>query len=334
MDLKKIDAELREKTGRAAADSFSKWRHREEPPEPTPGIRVTFLGTGGNPEAVFSQVPRTAGFVLEADGVTLYIDPGPGAVVRAQEAGIDLGAIDGVYVSHGHLDHYSGAESVIEGMCWGMFARRGYLLAPRQVLEGDTLLSRYHQGRTLTPVGYKGGPTVIPLEPHTPIKIKNVTITPIPVHHAEENYGFILTAGSVSIGYTSDTNYIRSYSTPEGVKEMSWRGPIMDMLEVVDYRRDVKVAFGQVDVLIANVTSHNVYGHRHITTLGLPHLLEGSKVKLCFITHFNHCCLQPEDLRPAMAGYVQGRTSVKTIYAVDGAKHDISAILKSMAEPE
>ncbi len=331
MDLSKVDAELRRKTREAAAESFSKYRHREEPAPPPPGATVTFLGTGGNPEAVFNQVPRTAGFVLVVDGLRLYVDPGPGAVVRAQEAGIDLGALDGIFISHGHLDHYAGAEAVIEGMCWGMFSRRGYLMAPRQMLERDRLLSCYHQGLK-THTGYKGGPTVVLLQAHQPIQIKNAVLTPVPVYHTEENYGFVLNTGNVSIGYTSDTNYIKSYSTPEGIKETGRRGPIMDLLEVVDYRRDIKEMFSQVDVLIANVTSHNVYAHRHITTLGLPHLLQGSKVKLCFITHFNHCCLRPEDLRPAMAAYVENRSGVRTLYAADGAVYDIEAILKQLAE--
>ncbi|RYD07159.1 hypothetical protein N752_00830 [Desulforamulus aquiferis] len=241
MDLNKIDAELREKTSRAAADSFSKWRHREEPGEPAPGAKITFLGTGGNPEAIFSQVPRTAGFILVVGGIRLYVDPGPGAVVRAEEAGIDLGVIDGIFISHGHLDHYSGAESVIEGMCWGMFTRRGHLMAPEQVLGQDRLLSSYHQGQNMTPAGYKGGPKVIPLQAHREIKIKNAVLTPIPVHHAAENYGFILRAGNLLIGYTSDTNYIRSYRTPEGVQEMTPRGPIMDMLEVVTIVRILRI---------------------------------------------------------------------------------------------
>ncbi|SHE65296.1 MBL fold metallo-hydrolase [Desulforamulus putei] len=329
MDLKKVDAELRRKTSEAAAASFSKYRHREEPAPPPPGVTVTFLGTGGNPEAVFSQIPRTAGFVLAVNGLRLYVDPGPGAVVRAQEAGIDLGTLDAIFISHGHLDHYAGAEAVIEGMCWGMFSRRGYLMAPRQMLERDRLLSYYHQGLNRHS-GYKGGPTVIPLQAHRPIQIKNAVLTPVPVYHAEENYGFVLRAGNISIGYTSDTNYIISYSTPEGIKETAWRGPIMDLLEVVDYRRDIKEIFSQVDVLIANVTGHNVYAHRHITTLGLPHLLAGSKVKLCFITHFNHCCLRPEDLRPAMAYYVENRSGIRTLYATDGTIYDIAAILEQL----
>ncbi|ABO51496.1 beta-lactamase domain protein [Desulforamulus reducens MI-1] len=327
MDIKKIDQELREKTGTAAIESYTKYRHRQEPAPAAPGASVLFLGTGGNPEAVFSQVPRTAGFILVVDGLRLYVDPGPGAVVRAREAGLDLGSLDGIFISHGHLDHYAGAEAVIEAMCWGMFVRRGVVLAPRQVLERDRLLSIYHQGKDRLS-GYKGGPTVRILEAHQPMPIGKVALTPIPAYHGEENYGFILQTESLTLGYTSDTNYIQGYTTPEGSKDLSYRGPIMDLIDIVDYRTDIKEAFSQVDVLIANVTSHNVYAHRHITTLGLAHLLRGSKVKLCIMTHFNHCCLSPDDLRPPMATYVEQTSGVRTLYAVDGGNYNIAEILR------
>ena len=326
MRIEKLDAELRQKTAAAAALSFSQYRQREDTVPPSQGATITFLGTGGNPEAVFSQTPRTAGFYLEVAGLRLYVDPGPGAVVRAKEAGIDLGLLDGVFVSHGHLDHYAGTEAIIEGMCWGMFTRRGFLMAPEQVLERDRLISRYHQGRN-SGLGYKGGPSVIPLQAHQPNLLKGLTLTPIPVHHAEENYGFILDTGKFKLAYTSDTNYIQSYLTPTGVQNLPHKGPVMDLTEIVDFRRDIKDTFSQVDVLIANVTGHNIYAHRHMTTLGLAHLLQGSKVKLCFITHFNHCCLWPEDLRPAMAHYVEHTSGTRTLYAEDGYCYDILANL-------
>ncbi|MEG6523018.1 MBL fold metallo-hydrolase [Desulfotomaculum sp. 1211_IL3151] len=328
MDLNKIDQELRKKTGVAAYESFCNYRHREEPGAAAPGTSVLFLGTGGNPEAVFSQVPRTAGFILTVGGVRLYVDPGPGAVVRAREADFDLGTLDGVYISHGHLDHYAGAEAVIEAMCWGMFCRRGLVLAPGQVLERERLISIYHQGKDSLS-GYKGGPAVKKLVPLQPVAIGDVTLNPVPAHHAEENYGFILRTGNLTLGYTSDTNYIKGYTTPKGVKDLSYRGPITDLVDIVDYREDIKQAFSQVDVLIANVTSHNVYAHRHITTLGLAHLLRNSNVKLCIMTHFNHCCLRPEDLRPAMAYYVEKKSGVKTLYADDGAHFNIEKLLES-----
>lgn len=324
--MESLDRLLRESTNRAVAESFRRWRKRSDPPGPD-GTRISFLGTGGNPEAVFTQQPCTAGFVLEAGGARVYVDPGPGAVLRARQMNIDLGTMDAVYVSHGHLDHYGGTESVVEAMCWAMHARRGYLLASANVLDGERLVSRYHQGESAHGA-YKGGPEVICLKPGLSVKIKDAVLTPVPVHHSKDNYGFVLDGGNFTIGYTSDTNYIRSYLTPGGIKEVSKKDPLEDFLEVVDFRRDIKDIFSGVDVLVANVTSHHMWPNRHITTLGLTHLLKKSKVKVCFITHFNHCCVQPEDLRPLMAQYVQQTSGVKTIAAHDDGVYHIESLLQ------
>ncbi|MTI80506.1 MAG: MBL fold metallo-hydrolase [Firmicutes bacterium] len=320
-----LDRLLRENTSQAVKEHFWRYRKRDEITIPK-GYRIRFMGTGGNPEATFTQTPRTAGFVLEVAGMCMYVDPGPGAVVRAHEMDFDLGSLDAVFVSHGHLDHYGGAEGVVEAMCWAMYTRRGYLLAPSNVLEAEQLVSQYHQG-ALSYGGYKGGPEVISLQQHKPIKIKNVVINPVLAYHSVMNFGFVMEAGGLTIGYTSDTSYISKYSTPDGIKKVGPTGPIMDLVDIVEVRRDIKETFSKVDVLVANVTTHNVWAHRHITTLGLAHLLQDSKVKLCFLTHFNHSCVKPTDLRPLMAKYVEDVTGVKTVSAYDGAEHDLEALL-------
>lgn len=258
----------------------------------------------------------------------MYVDPGPGAVVRAHQMQLDLGSMDAVYISHGHLDHYAGAEGVVEAMCWAMYARRGYLLAPANVLKGEGILSYYHQGNAGY-ANYQGGPQVVSLQPYQSVKIKDAVLTPIPAYHTKNNFGFILDTGTMTIGYTSDTNYIRQYSTPNGLVEVGKgnHGPIMDFKEVVSYRQDIKEAFQGVDVLVANVTTHNSWPHRHLTTLGLAHLLRQSKVKLCFLTHFNHICVQPVDLRSLMAQYIEESTGVKTLAAYDGAVHQLDQLL-------
>ncbi|MEG6615116.1 MBL fold metallo-hydrolase [Peptococcaceae bacterium 1198_IL3148] len=325
---------LCEHTNQAVQQSF--WRHRKREITPPTGNGVIFLGTGGNPEATFTQQPQTAGFIIAAGGVRIYVDPGPGAVVRAQQMNLDLGMLDAVYISHGHLDHYGGAEGVVEAMCWAMYARRGHLLAPHNVLDGEGIISYYHQGFAAY-AGYRGGPQVIRLQAQQPITLKDVRLTPIKVYHSDENFGFILDTGQLTIGYTSDTNYVRKYSTPEGLVEVGkgpHKGPVMDLLDIVEYRCDIKEAFSAVDVLIANVTTHNAWLHRHITTLGLAHLLQGSHVKLCFITHFNHVCVEPVDLRGLMAQYIEETTGVKTLAAYDGAVHDLDRLLECMGCPK
>ncbi|MDN5363538.1 MAG: hypothetical protein PWQ91_599 [Eubacteriales bacterium] len=313
----KLDRLLREKSLKAIEASAREWKEKQPEIKKKRGVEITFLGTGGNPEAVISQVPRTGGFYLQFDDLRMLVDPGLGAPLYARECGIDLRSLDAVYISHGHTDHYAGAETVIEAMCWAMSCRRGMVLGPGQVFAENRVISCYHQGQT-EKSGYRGGPEVVVLEAFRPVEIKGARLTPVPVYHGGENYGFILEKEGFKLGYTSDTSYIKAYRNAAGTVEVGRVGTVMDLEEIVDFRRDLKEIFGRVDVLIANVTSHNSWFHRHITTLGLAHLLRGSRVQLCLLTHFNYSCVVPEDLRPLMARYVEEYSGVAARAVRDG----------------
>ena len=70
---------------------------------PSPNeIRVTLLGTG-------SPVPSTSRYgmstLVQANGYNFVFDAGRGNVVRLMQAGVPLGKIDGVFLTHYHSDH-------------------------------------------------------------------------------------------------------------------------------------------------------------------------------------------------------------------------------------
>ncbi|GAW29802.1 MBL fold metallo-hydrolase [Carboxydocella sp. ULO1] len=333
MKKEELDAFLRYKTAMAVEASRRFYKLREGRQEKEKSWTLTFLGTGGNPEAVISQQPRTAGFFLQLGDFYFMVDPGPGALYAALELGIDLGQLDAVYISHGHVDHYAGAESIIEGMCWAMSSRRGKLLLPRDMVEENAHISTFHRGEAAHS-GYLGGPEVVFLQAYQPIALGELTLIPVPAYHGPENYGFILKAPGLILGYTSDTNFLRSYRTFSGIKEVIPWGPVLDFQEAISWREELVQAYRKVDLLIANVTAHNSWFHRHITTLGLPYLLRESNIKQCYITHFNHCCVWPEDLRPAMAAYVEAVSGVPTSAAYDGLQVDLQRWLKREGEDE
>jgi len=327
MNKTELDLWLRQNTARAVEASRSYYKLREGRGPKEHCWALTFLGTGGNPEAVISQQPRTAGFLLQLGDFYLLVDPGPAALFAALELGLDLGQLDAVYISHGHVDHYAGAESVIEGMCWAMSSRRGKLLLPREMVEENAHISTFHRGEAAHS-GYLGGPEVIFLQAYQQIELGRFSLIPVPAYHGPENYGFIIKTPGLTLGYTSDTNFLRRYRTASGIREVMPWGPVLDFQEAISWREELVQAYREVDLLIANVTSHNSWFHRHITTLGLPYLLQGSKIKHCYITHFNHCCVWPEDLRPAMAAYVEAASGVRTTAARDGLRVDLSPWLK------
>lgn len=329
--MHELDFWLRDKTKAAILDSREKWKERKGRLERKPSWGITFLGTGGNPEAVIAQSPRTAGFLVEFGDLYMYVDPGPGALQGVLEAKVDLGALDAVYISHGHVDHYAGAESIIEGMCWAMSTRRGMLMGPKNIFEVERSISKFHQGETER-YGYLGGPQVVHLEAGKTLTIKEVKLTPVRAYHGGENYGFILEAGGLRLGYTGDTNYILAYSTPDGCRDVKRFGPIMDFEKIERYREDIKEAFSKVDVLIANITSHNAWVHRHITGIGLCHLLKDSQVRLCYLSHFNYCCVEPEDIRFKMAEYIEGMTGIPTRAAQDMGYLDLTPYLTKVGD--
>lgn len=116
-------------------------------------IKLTFLGTGGGRFATLFQTRATGGIYLEdfssEKPFRVHIDPGPGALVRAGENGIDPTRTDAIIVSHCHPDHYVDAEILTEAMTMGGRRKRGSLLGSKSTLEGveniGPCISKYFQ---------------------------------------------------------------------------------------------------------------------------------------------------------------------------------------------
>ncbi|MEM2944279.1 MAG: MBL fold metallo-hydrolase [Methanomassiliicoccales archaeon] len=161
---------------------------------------ITFLGTGGGRFATIYQARSTGGIYID-DGARFHVDPGPGAIVAMKRLSIDPAKTDAILVSHCHLDHYSDAEILIEGMTCGGFGRRGYLLASKSVIEGEgrfgPAISRYHLSMV------KNVKTV---KPRDEIPVGDVTVEVTPTKHSDPTtVGFRFHTSSGIISYVSDT---------------------------------------------------------------------------------------------------------------------------------
>ncbi|WP_416061614.1 MBL fold metallo-hydrolase [Rhodococcus indonesiensis] len=93
-------------TGGASADDAP---HPAAAPVAEGEMRVTLLGTG-------SPVPSTTRYgmstLVQANGLNLVFDAGRGATVRLNQAGVPLGQIDGVFLTHFHSDHVNGLDDL------------------------------------------------------------------------------------------------------------------------------------------------------------------------------------------------------------------------------
>lgn len=288
---------------------------------------LCFLGTGGSPRCMLTQVAHTGGFMLNLPGFALHVDPGPGAILQANRYQLDPTSLDAVYVSHAHTDHYTEANTMIEAMCRMMSQRRGYVLAPAEILEMN-YISPFHQGKGTTTGPYRGGPaSTLALQDNQPVALGEATLTPHRAYHGGENYGFVLDYHGLTIGYTSDTSYVQTYRTTSGeLREASSAhrfGELADLAEIVEYHRDLKEVYSQVDILIANVTFHNMWSHRHLTGYGLTHLLSDSRVRQCFITHLDSTYFTNPGLAEDLAAYITQKSGVKSQVPVEGTRYEL-----------
>lgn len=167
-------------------------------------LRITFLGTGGGRHTTMYQTRCTGGMLVEhSGGKHLHIDPGPGALTQMRRIHYDLAQTGSVIVSHAHPDHYSDAETVIEGMTFGGWKKRGHLYGSPTVIRGEGTLgpciSKYH-------LGIVEGVTV--LEPGMAIDIDGLSTAVCRTDHSDPtNVGFRFDSGHGIVSYVSDTSY-------------------------------------------------------------------------------------------------------------------------------
>ncbi len=165
--------------------------------------KVTFLGTGGGRFATLFQKRATGGIYVADRGLLVHLDPGPGALVRMHQLGLNPTQTDVLLVSHCHADHYADAEILMEGMSLGSKQKRGQLLGSKSIIEGFedfSPVSTYHK---------KLLKEVVALKPGDKYTIKGwYQIEATPTQHSDPTtIGFKLHLTGGIISYTSDTAF-------------------------------------------------------------------------------------------------------------------------------
>ncbi len=157
---------------------------------------IHFFGTTGNKDIFFLNIRQAGGLYLNIDDTKIIIDPGVNTFYKYINRYED--EIDGIVLSHIHIDHSNDLNIFVELMTNGGEIKRGTVLVPNQAIE-ERVLQNY----------VKNFPKEISIiKPNAQYKIKNIEIISSIEHkHGIENYGFVFKTSKHNIGLVTDTAY-------------------------------------------------------------------------------------------------------------------------------
>ena len=164
---------------------------------------IILLGTGGGRHTTMFQARSTGGFLLKTDDGIVHLDPGPGALTNMRNIGYDLRKTDAVIVSHCHPDHYSDSSSVIEGMTYGGWVKRGSVYGTKSVIEGNDGL-----GPCISPYHLSICNEYFVIKEGDILNINNMKVEITKADHSDPcNVGFKFHTFEGIFSYVSDTAY-------------------------------------------------------------------------------------------------------------------------------
>ena len=254
-------------------------------------MEIVFIGTGGGRINLIRQIRATGGFRVNSRSANIHVDPGPGALVHSVELRQSPLLLDAIIISHAHIDHFSDAMVMMEGMSEYGLKNHGILIGSRHVIEGDSKGDRgvhvYHQSKAK--VVY----SAVPGERKKFDTDKgSFELEIVPVKHEEPTaFGFKLHLDGGVLGYITDTEYTESLGKD----------------------------FAGCDCLIVNCMkpAEDKYGG-HLKTDDVIRVLAEAKPKSCIITHFGLKMLKAGPTREAEK--IEKETGIKTIPAKDGMR--------------
>ena len=222
------------------------------------GDFIKFLGTAGARFVMIKQLRHSGGLWISAHDTNILIDPGPGSLVRCIKSRPKLNPelLDGIILTHRHIDHANDVNVMIEAMTQGGFKKRGVVFAPADALQGDPVILEYVRAYP---------ERIETLQPLQEFSIGVCRFTTSMQHlHPAQTYGLKFTLGDKTVGLISDTRYFP---------------------ELADFYR--------TDILILNVILMTPRpGVDHLSIEEVKELLRVLRPKQTVLTHFGMTLLK------------------------------------------
>ncbi|MBN1792502.1 hypothetical protein JW826_02350 [Candidatus Woesearchaeota archaeon] len=164
---------------------------------------IIFLGTGGDAIVVGKQIRASGGVVLQLEGNQFFLDPGPGSLIRARQADVNIRDTIAVLASTPSINFSNDLNVIVDTLTVSGLDVMGVVVAAKSVIEGDD-----NEVPVLSKKSSSWVERVISLEPGRKISINNINILPTRTSFPESHsIGFIFETQKYRIGYTSETEY-------------------------------------------------------------------------------------------------------------------------------
>ncbi|NIN00492.1 MAG: hypothetical protein GTO24_21140, partial [candidate division Zixibacteria bacterium] len=165
------------------------------------GSFIKFLGTAGARFVVTKQLRASGGVWISSGNTSLYLDPGPGALVRclSSRPRLDPSKLSAILLSHKHLDHSGDINIMIEAMSRGGSRRKGTLFAPQDALRRGGVVFEYV-------LDYLEGVQI--LEANKTYGVGDITFSTVRAHiHSVETYGLNFKFPEAEVSFITDTGF-------------------------------------------------------------------------------------------------------------------------------
>ena len=254
--------------------------------------KIKFLGTAGARFVVTKQLRKSGGIWLTLDDTNLLIDPGPGSLIRCLSSKPKLNPLDldGIILTHRHLDHSNDINIMIEAMTNGGFKKKGIVFAPKDALKDDPVILKYVRNYV---------EKIEILKEKGTYQIGNISFsTPIKHIHGVETYGLNIHGKNHSISIITDTKYF------DGI-ESYYPGDILIINSVLIEKKDYI---------------------NHLSIKDVENIISTNKPKFTILSHFGMTVIKakPWDI----AENLSKKLGVKIIAANDGMEIDLDHQLK------
>ena len=250
---------------------------------------IKFLGTAGARFVMLKQLRASGGIWFSINDINFIVDPGPCCLLRILKSRpkLKVEKLDGIFLSHKHLDHSCDINLMIEAMTEGGFKKRGIVFSPFDALENDPVILKY----------LRDFPEKIEvIEEGKNYNLKDLKIE-IPVRHKHgvETYGFKLRGENIPvISYISDTAFF-----PEIIEK-----------------------YGESDILIINtVLYEKKEGVLHLSLSEAEFIISEIKPKKAILTHFGMTMLKNKIWEKQEE--ISKKTKTEVIVAYDGMNFEI-----------